>query len=245
MDRVVFRLGNQTFKDNALSFEDAVAQLGPLLVGADWIEKLTERENWLVRRYDPFGCANAGLLMGGGASIRFVGSGGRPFTAGLTGIAAEAAKAHERNETMLSQHEQAEEWLAENDLLFEMGDETSCVPAERFATAIAKLALPRSAQPDTETDQDRSVSTAPGVHVKPRKRDVEKDALRRNLYQSVIASAKRRWPTPPRPSPREMAKELSSEKFNTGAEKLSDETILKILNGTYPAAAKLGVGALG
>jgi len=115
-----------------ISLEDAISKLGPVLMGSEWIDKLTAREQWLVDKYNSDSVSGSSIVRG---HIHY------PDTEGNQIFSKnESGNALRRDETMRSQHEQAEEWLGERGLLYETDDGTTCVtcvPCKAFGVALA------------------------------------------------------------------------------------------------------------
>jgi hypothetical protein len=123
-----------TIPSGYISLEKAKAKLGPLLIGKGWIGELTARERWLVDKHNK-----------NPRHIVYVSStGGIPW---LPSNGSELEVALYRDSTMLSQHEQAEEWLDDRELLFEIaGDDevVEFVPDQLFEDALRVAGLSRA-----------------------------------------------------------------------------------------------------
>jgi hypothetical protein len=107
----------------------ALARLGPLLIGSGWIAELTRRERWLVENHAP-------ITPGPIAYIRDIRA---LFPHDERD---ELGAALNRDRKMRSQHEQAEEWLSDRDLLFEGDDgKGTVVPIAGFEAALKEDGL--------------------------------------------------------------------------------------------------------
>ena len=111
---------------------DALAELGPALIGKGWIGELTERERWLVEKHNE---SRSSIIP---HMISFVGPGGIPFR---FDDRTELGAALNRDSTMSSQREQAVEWLEDRDLLFETADGDEVVPVAAFRAALNRAGI--------------------------------------------------------------------------------------------------------
>ena len=95
----------------------------------------------------------------------------------------------------------------------------------------------------TQKQFDAWLKNIPGIgmEARGRRQNSDKDTIVKLKIESVLAAAKRLWPEgKPRPSRNQAARRLAKEGSvkETG---YSEETLRKILNGTYPASRRLGI----
>lgn len=130
-----------------IPLNEAIARLGPALIGDGWIARLTRREQWLVDQH------HGNMIIPGGA---------RYVSVGITfphDELTEVGRALNRAETMNSQWEQARDWLTDFDLI-ELRNGDEMVSVSRFDSALVGDGLApniKSASKE-ETGQDDSDS---------------------------------------------------------------------------------------
>ena len=78
-----------------------------------------------------------------------------------------------------------------------------------------------------------------------RKRKGSVDAILKNRIESVLAQARRKWADPmSRPTPYAMAKSMCNAEVGGMIENFSEDTVKKILGGTYPTIERLNITPL-
>jgi hypothetical protein len=94
-------------------------------------------------------------------------------------------------------------------------------------------------QPETTASASDSTIASEKTSSTRRRRNAQNDALLKNRIETVLATAKTRWPNKgTRPPDQQMAAELMRLRR---AEGYSADTLRKILNGTYEPAHRLGI----
>lgn len=220
-----------------MPLDDALAELGPALVGKGWIGELTPRERWLVEKHKSGRSIIDGL-------ISYVGPGGIPFD-----LRTELDAALNRDSTMRSQREQGIEWLDDRDLLFETADgdeddDDAVVPVAKFRAALERWRSKSKVAAQAASDVATPAPAAPPepTRRKQRKKDAEADANLTNRILAVIAEARRKWPdSAKRPPASEMAEQLA------GMAKRQDfkpETVRQIIRGSYRPMKRLEIKPL-
>ena len=95
----------------------------------------------------------------------------------------------------------------------------------------------------TQKKFDIWLRNIPGLstETRGRRQSAEKDATVKSKIQLILAAARRLWPEGKVPPGRNQAARLLTNEGTVKETGYSEETLRKILNGTYPASRRLGI----
>jgi hypothetical protein len=95
----------------------------------------------------------------------------------------------------------------------------------------------------TQKQFDAWLKNVPGIgrEARGRRQNAEQNAIMKLKIESVLAAAKRLWPEGKAPPGRNQAARLLAAERTVKETGYSEQTIRKILNGTYPASRRLGI----